>query len=79
MPDLIKFVVRQWAVGASFVTVFATLILLTDAWGLGSLVWADANPIFAAVIFVLVGVVLLAPLVVGTAIFLADSSSDADD
>ena len=79
MPDLIKFVAKQWAVGASLVTLVATLILVTDAFGLGSLVWADANPIFAAAIFVLVGVVLLAPLVVGTAIFLADSSSETHD
>jgi hypothetical protein len=79
MPDLIKFVAQQWAVGAGLVTLFAASILLTDAWGLGTLVRSDASPIFAAAIFILFGVVLLAPLVVGTAIFLADSPPDAHD
>ena len=76
MPDLIKFLLGQWAVGASLVTVFATLILLTDAWGLGTLIRADASPVLSAAIFIVFGVILLAPLVVGTAIFLARSSSD---
>jgi hypothetical protein len=79
MPDLIKFVAGQWAVGASLTTLFAAMILLTDAWGLGTLVRSDASPVFAATIFILFGVVLLAPLVVGTAIFLASSGPDARD
>jgi len=79
MPDLVKFVAQQWAVGAGLTALFATIILLTDAWGLGTLVRSDSSPIFAATIFIVFGVVLLAPLVVGTAIFLADSPPDAHD
>ena len=79
MPDLIKFLAGQWVVGAGISTLFAAFILLTDAWGVGTLIRSDASPILSAAIFVGVGIALLAPLVVGTAIFLAGSSSDAPD
>ena len=79
MPHLIKFLIGQYAVGAGLSTLFSLLLILTDTWGLGTLIRADANPFLSAAIFVVVGIVLLAPLVVGTAIFLAGSSSDARD
>lgn len=76
MPDLIKFVAGQWVVGASLTTLLALFLLATDAWGIGTLVRADASPVLTATIFIFFGVVLLAPLVVGTAIFLASSPPD---
>lgn len=79
MPDFIKFVVGQWAVGAGISTLFAAFIIVTDAWGLGTLIRSDASPILSAAIFVGVGIALLAPLVVGTAIFLAGSSANTRD
>lgn len=78
MPDLIKFVAGQWVVGASLTTLFALFLLATDAFGIGTLVRSDSSPIFSAMIFVVFGVVLIAPLVVGTAIFLASAPPDRD-
>jgi len=51
-------------------------LLLTDAWGLGTLVWADATPLTTALIFIAFGVIVLSPLMVGTAIFLSRSIPD---
>ena len=48
---------------------------VTDMWGLGTLVYGDAQPFTTAVIFVVFGVILLSPLFVGTAIFLASEAS----
>ena len=79
MPDLVKFIIKQWIAGAAASTLFAAFIIYNDAWGLGTLIRSDASPILSGVIFVLVGIALLAPLVVGTAIFLAGSSSDDRD
>lgn len=79
MPELIKFVATQYAIGIVTVASFAVLLLVTDAFGLGTLVQSDATPITTAVIFIVFGVILLAPLVVGTAIFLADSKPDSSD
>ncbi len=76
MPDLIKFVAKQYAIGIAMVAIFAVLLLVTDMWGLGTLVYSDAQPFATAVIFVLFGVILLSPLFVGTAIFLASSDPD---
>jgi len=77
MPDLIKFVAKQYAIGIVTVASLAVLLLAIDAWGLGTLVRSDVTPVTTAVIFVVFGVILLSPLVVGTAIFLA--SSDPSD
>lgn len=71
MPDLIKFVAKQYAIGIVTVALFAVSLLATDAWGLGTLVRADVTPLTTAIIFIVFGVILLSPLVVGTAIFLS--------
>lgn len=76
MPDLIKFVAKQYAIGIASVALFAVALLLTDAFGLGTLVRADATPVTTAIIFIVFGIILLSPLVVGTAIFLAGSNPD---
>ena len=76
MPDLIKFVAKQYAIGIVTVTLFAVLLLVFDAWGLGTLVQSDVTPVTTAIIFVVFGVILLSPLMVGTAIFLAGNGPD---
>lgn len=76
MPDLIKFVAKQYAIGIAMVALFAVLLLVTDMWGLGTLVQSDVAPFTTAVIFVVFGVILLSPLFVGTAIFLANSDPE---
>ena len=76
MPDLIKFVAKQYAIAISAVALSAVALLLTDAWGLGTLVWADASPFTTALIFIAFCVILLSPLMVGTAIFLSRSIPD---
>jgi hypothetical protein len=76
MPDLIKFVAKQYAIGIVMVALFAVSLLVTDMWGLGALVYSDAQRLTTAVIFVVFGVILLSPLFVGTAIFLASSGPD---
>ncbi len=76
MPDLIKFVAKQYAIAIVAVALFAVSLLVTDAWGLGTLVRADVTPFTTAVIFIAFGVILLSPLVVGTAIFLSRSIPD---
>ena len=76
MPDLIKFVAKQYAIGIAMVAIFAVSLLLTDMWGLGTLVSGDAQPFTTGLIFVVFGVILLSPLFVGTAIFLASSDPD---
>lgn len=38
MPDVTKFLAGQWVVGAGLTMLFAAIKLLTDAWGLGTLV-----------------------------------------
>ena len=76
MPDLIKFVAKQYAIGIAMVATFAVSLLLTDMWGLGTLVYGDAQPFTTGLIFVVFGVILLSPLFVGTAIFLANSDPD---
>ena len=76
MPDLIKFVAKQYAMGIAMVAIFAVSLILTDMWGLGTLVYGDAQPFTTGLIFVAFGVILLSPLFVGTAIFLASSEPD---
>ena len=77
MPELVKFIAKQYAIGIVTVTLFAIALLMTDAFGLGTLVQGDMAPVTTAVIFIVFGVILLSPLMVGTAIFLA--SNDPDD
>ena len=50
MPDLIKFVAKQYAIGLVMVALFAVTLLVTDAWGLGTLVRSDVTPLTTAVI-----------------------------
>ena len=58
------------------VTLIAVFLLVVDAWGLGTLVRSDITPVTTAIIFIAFGVILLSPLVVGTAIFLARDNPD---
>jgi hypothetical protein len=76
---LIRFIAVQSAFGVIIGTLFAGIILLTDAWGLATLIRADESPLFSAALFVGIGVALLAPLVVATALFLTHSSGDIHD
>ena len=76
---LIKFVIENYAVGIVVSTLFGASMLVTDAWGLYTLICSDENPIVSAVVFIGVGIALIAPLVVATAIFLASSSPHERD
>jgi len=73
------FLVGQSAVGVLVGTLFAAFVILTDAWGVATLLSKDASPILSAGLFVGMGIAMFVPLVVATAIFLAASSPDVRD
>ena len=77
--SLIKFVAVQSAVGLGISILSAAAILLTDAWGLATLISADASPILSSILFVGVGAAMLAPFVVATALFHNERSPETHD
>jgi hypothetical protein len=70
------FLVGQSVVGVLVSILFAAFIILTDAWGVATLISNDASPILSAALFIGMGIAMFAPLVVATSIFLAASSPD---
>ena len=64
----IQFLIRSMALGAGIGISIATLILLTDAFGLFTLINGQSDPIATAFGFVISGVMIFTPLVLAVAV-----------
>ena len=74
---LITLLITNALAGALVGALVSACLLLTDTWGVSTLIRGDANPMLAAVVFIANGVLIFATVMISTAIFLTDSGSDA--
>ena len=65
---LIRFLIDNMALGAGIGIGIATLILLTDTFGLFTLIRGQSDPIATTFAFVVAGVMIFTPLVLAVAV-----------
>jgi hypothetical protein len=76
-PVAIRFLTANAVLGAVVGSVFAFFVLLTDTFGIFTLIRADANPILPAFAFVIGCMTAFMTMVVATAVALADAEEES--